>query len=161
MLKLIQVLFAGAYLAWNGTVIPNNGELALGMIGDEDNETLLCFTDLYLFYNNSGNIRDTGKGYFPNGTLINTSGDIYASRDHGVVGLNRKNHTMMPTGKFHCEILNSTQTLQYLYIHLKVYDEGMPIKSDVLIGPVVGGAILGGLLLIAAGILAATLLLKR
>ena len=155
------MLYAGAYLAWNGIVIANNDELALTMIGDEDNETLLCFTDLYQFYNNSGDFRDAGKWYFPNGTLVNTSGDIYVSRGHGVVGLSRKNHTMMPTGRFHCEILDSNRTLQHLYIHLKVYDESVPTKSDVIIGPVVGGAVLAGLLLIAAGILPTILLIRR
>jgi hypothetical protein len=143
-------LYAGAYLAWNGIVIPNNDELALTMVGDDDNGTLLCFTDLYQFYNNSRDLRDDGKWYFPNKTPVSTSGDIYVSRGYGVVGLNRKNHTMMPTGRFHCEILDSSRTPQHLYIHLKVYEES---KSNDIIGPVVGGAVLGGILLVAAGII--------
>ena len=150
----------GVYLSLNGLVIANNSDIFQGftIIGDRDDEALLCFTDLHQFGNHNESERHIGRWYFPNGSAAGTSGDIYMSRDHGVVRLHRRNDVVMPTGVYHCQISDSTLIKHDLYVRLYSYGfEVSRSSSGALVGVVV---VVSGVLLIVAGV-AATIILCR
>ena len=93
------------------------------MIGEEHAETLLCLTDFYQFFNESDNTRNIGRWYFFNeSNELNVStdmnDDIYMTSDPGVVRLHRKNtgNNLPPIGEFWCEILDSNNISQHIYV---------------------------------------------
>ena len=141
------------------------------MIGEEYEETLLCLTDFYQFFNESEVIKDIGQWYFFNGSAVtlNTSNDIYMTNDLGVARLHRRNKALIPTETFRCEIPDSNNITQSIYI--RVYYESMLTTTSPTVtveeevsGAILGGAALGGMLLmviITAGIILALLFAIR
>ena len=160
----------GVYLSMNGEVIGNNTEVSITTIGEDENDALLCFTDLFQFLDYStvnDSFNDTGTWYFPNFSAVGTSGDIYITRDPGVVRLHRRNNITMPTGQFHCEILDANRTNQSIFVQM-TYNYVMDITTsrssspnkEVVAGEaVVAGALVSGLILISAGFVLAIILL--
>ena len=164
----------GVYLALNGILHPNNSNISIDMIGEESDEALLCLTDLYQFVIDREAIGNVGQWYFPNQSTVshNMNNDIYMtlSRGLGVVRLHRKNNTLLPIGKFRCDILDSDKIRQCIYI--TVYDDSVSTTSSSLASfpgsdpdsssptsccitseaevsvAVIGGAGVGGLLLV-------------
>ena len=61
-----------------------------------------------------------GEWYYPNGSMVPGSSageDFYRSRStDGEVRLNRRNSAMSPTGIFHCELPDSDNVTQALYV---------------------------------------------
>ena len=92
------------------------------MIGEERAEALLCLTDFYQFFNESDNTRNIGRWYFFNeSNELNVStdmNDIYMTSDPGVVRLHRRNtgNNLPPIGEFWCEILDSNNISQHIYV---------------------------------------------
>ena len=64
-----------------------------------------------------------GKWYYPNGSIVPVEGaknNFYRDRgDEGVVRLNRRNYSMYPTGRYHCEIPDANNTNHILYVDLR------------------------------------------
>ena len=104
------------------------------MIGEGPDEALLCVTDLYEFLNESDTIGNVGQWYFHNGSNVslNMDNDIYMSLSSGlgVVGLHRKNDTLLPTGTFRCDILDSNENRQSIYV--EVYYESISTTDSSL-----------------------------
>ena len=86
----------------------------------EGNDALLCMTNLTGFCGRSENRSVLGDWYFPNGTVVPSSGEqwnFYRTRDQMVVRLNRRRGGV--EGIYCCEIpdsMNVTQT-----VHIGVY----------------------------------------
>ena len=158
----------GVYLSQNGTIIPNNSNLTITLIGQSDAEALLCLTDLYQFSNSrdSDDFEKVGNWYFStNNSVVGNSiqSDVYTSRGQGVVRLHRKQHVTVLTGRFCCEILNANRTKQNICVQVTGSDDTQygntttnnnnPTSPESSNLPVVGGAVVGGLLAFAVGFL--------
>ena len=99
------------------------------MIGEGEDEALLCFTDLYQFCTDC--FEAVGEWYYPNGSTVKTSthGDaLYVNKSHGVVRLHRRNNASILTDLYCCEIENSTRLNQTICVH--IYDEDLPTSSS-------------------------------
>ena len=112
--------FPGADDVWfslRNTTYQNLSVVALEDIGDGD-DALLCITNQTACCQSSdGNGFVLGNWFFPNGTRVSSSGnqwDFYRTRGHMVVHLNRKRGG--EEGIYHCEILDTMNVTQSLYI---------------------------------------------
>ena len=107
------------YLLLKENLVTNISQVQIDGIGDGYNEALLCVTDFHKFNNN--NINETfeyGNWYFPNKSLVETSGDIYISRGRGVVRLHRAENVTTPSGVFCCEIPDANGTIQKIFVYV-------------------------------------------
>ena len=101
----------------SGQTYLNNSIVAIIDIGEEDN-ALLCMTDdpgCCNIENNKG-----GEFYYPNNSAVSysTTNSLYRNRGPQVVRLNRRNDTLSPTGRYRCEIPDSTGEKQNIYINI-------------------------------------------
>ena len=120
---MFSIMIAGTYLFLNDAIITNYSKISNNAIGEGNDEALLCFTDLHQFLPDANEV---GQWYYPSGSAVEmneTISNIYTSRSQGVVHLHRKNGTNMPTGVFHCKILDSNSMNQSIYV------EVLPIQS--------------------------------
>lgn len=148
----------------NGGVIGNNTMVSITTVGENENDALLCFTDLFQFTDYStvnDSFNDTGTWYFPNSSAVATSGDMYITRDQGVVRLHRRNNITMPTGQFHCEILDANKTNQKLFVQMTYYYTTMTSRPSSPNKTVVAGASVSGLIILSGFILAIILVTIR
>ena len=102
----------------NGATYQNNSCVALEDIG-EGNDALLCMTMLTSCCQEP----KLGEWFFPNETQVSSNGtqfNIYITRGQMVVRLNRKRGG--EEGIYHCEILDSMNVIQTIYIG--VYSTG-------------------------------------
>ena len=95
----------------------NNSIVAIHDIGEWD-DALLCVTD-----NPDCCKRNrTGQGqfYYPNNDMVrfNVGDPWYRDRGPQVVRLNRKNYVLSPTGRYRCEIPDSSGMNRNIYIHV-------------------------------------------
>ena len=101
------------------TTYQNNSLVTLEDIG-EDGDALLCITDLTAccrspYTGASG--PSIGEWFFPNGTKVPSSGEkrnLYRTRENMSVLLNRRSGR--EDGIYHCEIPDSTNVTQIIYI---------------------------------------------
>ena len=92
--------------------------MTLEDIGTGD-DALLCMTNLTA---PSENTSVLGDWYFPNGTRNSGGGDFYTTRSQTVVGLNRNKGG--PDGMYRCEILDSMNVTQTIYIGVHTASSG-------------------------------------
>ena len=112
------------WFSFNGTTYQNNSCVALEDIGEGD-DALLCMTNLTACCRNpyTGNNESKGKWFFPNETQVPSNGswlNFYRTRGQMVVRLNRRRGG--EEGIYHCEIPDSTNVIQKIYIG--VYSAG-------------------------------------
>ena len=91
----------------------NHSHVILEEIG-ESHDALLCVTN---FTTCCQHPHTKGNWFFPNGTRVPSSGaewDIYRTRGHMVVYLHRRKGGV--EGMYRCEILDSTNIMQTIYI---------------------------------------------
>ena len=110
------------WFSLNGTIYQNNSCVALEDIGEVD-DALLCRTSLTACcqppFFTGGYWSSVGNWFFPNGTRVLSSGswwDIYRTRGQMAVHLNRRRGGV--DGIYHCEILDSMNVKQIIYIGL-------------------------------------------
>ena len=107
------------WLSLNGTTYPNNSCVALEDIG-ESNDALVCATNLTGCCRHpytGGYWPYVGNWFFPNGTRVPSdsgSWDFYRIRGQMMTYLNRRSGGV--EGIYRCEIPNSMNTVQILYI---------------------------------------------
>ena len=152
MIKVNICMVTGVYLSVNGAIIANNSDISITEIGEGDDGALLCFTD-----SSDSNISDVGQWYFPNQSAIESNGDLYMNRGHGVVRLHRKKNVMMPTGVFHCEIPDASGTKQNTYV--RVYYGR--VSSFSTAAARAAGVVVGILLLTTTVVVLAILAIRR
>ena len=124
-------LFPGAGDVWfslNGTTYENNSIVALEDIGEWD-YALFCRTTLDTCCRHTS----VGNWYFPNGTRVLSSGnqwDFYRGRGQMVIYLNRRGGGVK--GIYHCEIPDSMNIIQTIYIGVYTADTGeLPCSLDM------------------------------
>ena len=94
------------YITFRGTTLANHSYVNLSLVGhpesDNNNNTVQCHSDLNTCCSGSQGIH-RGDWYFPNGTRLPFSGDVYESRGAQIVELRR---TMGGNvfGIYHCGI---------------------------------------------------------
>ena len=116
----------GVRFSLNGTTYQNNSLVTLEDIGEWD-DALLCLTDNTMC---CARAQVPGHGilgdwYYPNGTGVSNSGEIwefYRNRGQSVVRLNRRRGGV--TGIYHCEIPDANGVTQDIYVGLYTNDNG-------------------------------------
>ena len=107
------------WLSLRGTTYPNNSIMTLEDI-DERNDALVCATNLAGCCRHpytGGYWPYVGNWFFPNGTRVpsgSRSWDFYRIRGQMMIYLNRRSGGV--EGIYRCEIPNSMNTAQTLYI---------------------------------------------
>ena len=92
----------------------NNSIVTLEDIG-KGGDALLCITNLTACCRSGGNA--LGNWYFPNGTIVPSSGvgwDIYTTKDYMVIRMNRRRGGV--EGNYHCKIPDAMNVIQTIYI---------------------------------------------
>ena len=181
----------GVYILLRGVVVYNNSEISIKDIGETDNGALLCFTDLNQPYENVSEILEYGNWYFPNNSVVGTSGDVYTTRGYGVVRLHRRSDATMPTGWFHCKIFDANRINQIIFVEINNIIETMTSypsnniidttvtsyssnntidttvnqisnpSSSFPVEAAIAGSLVGGLVLISAGFVLVLLIINR
>ena len=110
-------LHAGdVWFSFSNATYQNNSLVTLEDIGDED-AALLCMTNLATCCRPPYSTSGSGNWYFPNETRVPSTSwnwDFYRSRGQMSVCLNRWRGGV--DGIYHCEINDSTNALQTIYI---------------------------------------------
>ena len=65
-----------------------------------------------------------GGWYFPNGMMVET-GDVYRNRGRSVVRLNRRNNATLPSGVYQCEIPDTQERNQSIFVGIYPNGSGM------------------------------------
>ena len=117
-ISIFSFLHAGNIrFSLNGTIYQNNSLVTLEDIGKEDHTALLCMTNLTAccWPNGYGSI--IGNWFFPNGTKVpslNDNSDFH--RDRGQMMVRMKRRRGGEEGIYHCEIPDSMNVTQTIYI---------------------------------------------
>ena len=106
----------GPYQESNNTLITVNG-------AQEDEKVLFCSTDRE---NNELNI--SGSWFLPNGSKIPSSISNTALGNQ-TVGLNITNSADLPTGIYHCEMMDRNNNTHHLYAGIYPENEGIIILA--------------------------------
>ena len=112
------------WFSLNGTTYQNNSLVTLKDIGEWD-DTLLCVTNLTACCRRSDSSTPLGNWFFPNRTRVPASSswsDFFRSRDQMVVRLIRRRGGV--EGIYRCEIPDSTNVLQSIYIGVYTTSSG-------------------------------------
>ena len=100
--------------------LSNNTLLSVDDIADTEG-ALLCSTD-----RNESNSTNHGAWFLPNGLRINlTANDsqtLYL--EHQVIELNRVNNSTLPTGVYHCEVMDKENAIHSLFVGIYPETEG-------------------------------------
>ena len=92
------------YVSFRGQTLPNHSYVDLSLVGDDfsGNDSVQCHTDLSTCCSSTqGSHR--GDWYFPDGTRLSFSGDIYEFRGAQRVDL-RRTSLSSPPGLYRCDI---------------------------------------------------------
>ena len=93
------------YVSFLGQTLANHSYVNLSLVGDavSGSDSVQCHTDLSTCCSGpQGPHR--GDWYFPNGTRLPFSGDIFERREAQRVDLRRNNSVTSPVGIYHCDI---------------------------------------------------------
>ena len=116
--KYIYFFVGDVWFSLNGTTYQNNSCVPLEDIGENDT-ALLCMTNLTACCRppHTGNESAQGNWFFPSGTRVfndSNQWDFYRTRGEMAVYLNRRRGG--EDGIYHCEIPNSANIIQTIYI---------------------------------------------
>ena len=90
------------YVSFMGQTLVNHSYVDLSTVGYSSNDSVVCHTDLSTCCSGSQGAH-RGDWYFPNGTRLPLSGDVYEARRAQRVEL-RHNTATGPTGIYRCDI---------------------------------------------------------
>ena len=108
----------GVYFELKGKVYKNNSFVSINEIG-EDDQALLCKTDKVEC---CGTVPDRfGEFYNPDGSKVlirKANQGFYRNRGEQQIRLNRRVGTINPTGVYRCEIPDSNNVMQKVFINI-------------------------------------------
>ena len=91
------------------------------VIGEGDDAALLCHTDKPDCCDKPNK---AGEWYYPNGTIVGikaeSQDEFYRNRGTQVVRLNHRNESFTERGLFQCEIPDSSNMTQTVYVHIGI-----------------------------------------
>ena len=93
------------YVSFMGQTLDNHSYVNLSLVGYDDSgsDSVQCITDLGICCTNTEGPH-RGDWFFPAGTRLPFSGDIFESRGHRRVDLRRRNNPTSPVGIYPCDI---------------------------------------------------------
>lgn len=122
--------FTGVFLSFNGKTYQNDSEIAIVDIRENDSSRssssstknyngLQCITDKMPCCDE----HKIGHWFFPNGTVVpeimsNNSFYVTRGQNDGTVNLNRLNDSLIPTGRFCCEIPDALGNINHVCVRL-------------------------------------------
>ena len=121
--------FTDVYLSLNNVIIPNHGYVTINDIGSNDMSALICNTNSTASGRKLN--KELGDWFTPSGDKVGGISDI----DNYIPGLLKtKKHKKLlltattgspPEGIYHCEVNNTRETFQKLYVGLYYRGHGM------------------------------------
>ena len=139
------------YLSLSQETITNNSEILSSFIGEEESESLYCYTDHPRCCNGTGAQIKAGNWYHSNGSQIPTSdsgNNVYVSRGQGTIRLHRKRNTSMSSDLYHCEIPDAVGITQTLFISVTTTIIPVSPPTSSLITIIIAGGTVVALLLL-------------
>ena len=106
------------YFELKGKVYNNNSFVSINEIG-EDDEALLCKTDKVECCGTVPN--RFGEFYYPDGSRVpikRRNDRFYRNRDEQQIRLNRRAGSVSPTGLYRCELPDSNNVMQKVFINI-------------------------------------------
>ena len=123
--------FTDVYLSLNNVIIPNHGYVTINDIGSNDMSALICNA------NSTASGRKLGDWFSPSGDKVGGMGNGQNSENY-VPGFFKTKKTKMlllkattgspPEGIYHCEVNNTRETFQKLYVGLYNKTSGHGMK---------------------------------
>ena len=109
------------YVSFNGKTLANHSYAVLSLVGDSGSDIFQCHTDLSTCCTGyQGPHR--GNWYFPDGTRVYFSRDIYENRAARRVDLRRRNSATSQAGLYRCDIPTiAVHHYTYIYVRDTVY----------------------------------------
>ena len=94
-------------------------------IGEGNTAALLCHTNKTNCCTNEMGQTRAGEWYFPNGTSVGVEGasqdEFYRNRGTQVVRLNHRQGTPTERGRFRCEVPDSNNVMQTVYVNIGTF----------------------------------------
>ena len=103
-------------------------------VTQEDEKVLLCSTDRESCCFDESNI--PGSWFLPNGTKILTKSNdrsLHTTLGNQTVGLNIMNSPDLPTGIYHCEMMDRNNNTHHLYAGIYADDEGIILYYNMIV----------------------------
>ena len=114
--------FTDVYLSLNNVIIPNHGYVTINDIGSNDMSALICNT------NSTASNKELGDWFSPSGAKVgginsgpnseNYIPGLFRTREPKRLQLLRVTTGPPPEGIYHCEVNNTRETFQKLYVGL-------------------------------------------
>ena len=131
----LRLCFSGVKLEFKLSEISNNTLLTMDNIGEETG-ALFCSTDRKACCVNESDIHE--NWFLPNGSKVlatnNTHfGAAYVTWGIQTVGLNRVNNDNslnLPSGVYHCEMVDRNNVTHYLYVGIYHENEGKAVHTN-------------------------------
>ena len=116
------------YVSFMGQTLANHSYVDLSTVGSasDNSDSVVCHTDLSTCCSGGQGIH-RGDWYFPDGTQLPLSGDIYESRGPQQVIIRRSTDTG-PTGIYRCDIATN-----------EVHDDDISVRDSVYVGLYITG----------------------
>ena len=107
--------------------LSNNSLLSLDNLGEAD-RALVCST--YRNDNGSIIINDHGNWFLPNGSRIGSTANDFQTLhvnnlEYQAIELNRVHNSTLPTGVYHCEMMDKENTIHSLFVGIYPENEGI------------------------------------
>ena len=105
-LSLVEVHCQPApYVTFIGYDVPNHGYVDITQVGNDESgsDSVQCHTDLSTCCTSPQGIH-RGDWFFPHGTRLGFTGDIFEDRNTQRVDLRRENNANSPVGIYRCDI---------------------------------------------------------
>ena len=117
------------YVSFRGETLPNHGYVDLSLVGDAEDDSVQCHTDLTTCCTSGLASADRPDWYSPGSggvSLAFSSGsdDIYQHRGSQRIDLRRRNNALSPSGIYHCEIPTDDGDLVRETVYVGIYGSG-------------------------------------
>lgn len=117
--------FAAVGFLFHDHHFANKSVVSLNAIGEGD-DALVCLTNSFRCCEGTDQMT-TGGWYFPNSNEVplgSQGHDVYTTRGPSFVRLHKKRDFVMPSGLFHCKIVDANGTNQSIYIGIYQDNQG-------------------------------------
>ena len=110
------------YISFLGQTLDNNSYVDLSQVGSDasGSDSVQCHTDLETCCTNTEGFH-RGDWYFPDGTRLQFSGDIFMNRVSQRVNLRRINNANSPVGIYRCGIPTSADLSVRAIVYVGLY----------------------------------------
>ena len=131
------------YVSFRGQTLDNHSYVDISEVGDDYySDSVQCHTDLSTCCSYAQGPH-RGDWYFPNGTRLPFSRDIYESRGAQRVALHRRNNANSPVGIYRCDIQTNAgynSVRDTVYVGMYTASGGMLISSLLVLLTIMHGS---------------------